>query len=88
MKRKISILIYLFISSLLCFSQAKQNKTVAKPAYQINVQVKGLKSGKTQFPYYYADKKLLKDSAEVDLKGNFTFSGSETLKQGVDRTAT
>jgi len=83
MKTKISILIYLFINSLFCFSQTKQNKTTAKPAYQINVQVKGLKSGKTQFAYYYADKKLLKDSAEVDAKGNFTFSGNETLKQGV-----
>lgn len=51
--------------------------------YEINIKVDGLKEKTVQLAHYYADKKLLDDSAKVDNKGNFVFEGDKTLDEGV-----
>ena len=53
--------------------------------YKISIQVKGApKDSLCQLAYYYGDKKLLKDSARVGLKGTIVFqSDSVPLEKGI-----
>lgn len=71
-----AIILSVFCSALT--ATAQDNK-----GYEIKIKVDGLKDKTVQLAHYYADKKLLDDSAKVDNKGNFTFDGTKPLDQGV-----
>ncbi|MBX9851362.1 MAG: DUF5106 domain-containing protein [Cytophagaceae bacterium] len=52
--------------------------------YKIAVKVKGLPHDTTCYlAYHFGDKQYLKDTAKVDAKGVFTFSGSKPLDGGI-----
>ena len=62
------------------------NSTTTKPAsgkYSIKIKVNGLKDTVCYLANYYGDKQYLKDTAEVDKKGNFTFEGNSKLEGGI-----
>lgn len=55
----------------------------AKPAYQLRVKIDGFTEKQLFLGYYMGDKQYVMDTAEVDPKGEFVFSGSEALKGGM-----
>ena len=55
----------------------------AKDGYNIKVKVKGIKDTICYLANYYGDKQYLKDTANVDSKGNFVFQGQEQLPGGI-----
>ncbi len=54
-----------------------------KPAYSIQFKVEGLKDTAAYLGYYYAESTYVRDTADVNSKGEFTFDGKVTLPQGV-----
>ncbi len=55
----------------------------AKDGYNIKVKVKGVKDTVCYLANYYGSKQYLKDTANVDDKGNFVFQGQEQLPGGI-----
>lgn len=55
----------------------------AKPAYQLRVKIDGFTEKQLFLGYYMGDKQYVMDTAAVDAKGEFVFSGNEALKGGM-----
>ncbi len=55
----------------------------SQSGYKIDFKINGLKDTTTFLGYYYGESTYVKDTARVDATGNFQFSGSSTLPQGV-----
>ncbi|WP_373552798.1 thioredoxin-like domain-containing protein [Haliscomenobacter sp.] len=58
-------------------------QTTAKNAYQIRVKIDGFTEKQLFLGYYMGDKQYVMDTALVDAKGEFVFSGPEALKGGM-----
>ncbi|TAF74618.1 MAG: DUF5106 domain-containing protein [Bacteroidetes bacterium] len=73
--------------SIFAYSQTKKSTPAPQKladAYNLKFKINGLKTGDTIFlANYYGDKQYLKDTAYVDSKGSFVFSGKETLPNGI-----
>ncbi|MFM7176244.1 MAG: DUF4369 domain-containing protein, partial [Bacteroidota bacterium] len=52
-------------------------------AYDIKVQVSGLKDSLCYLANYFGDKQYLRDSAFADANGNLVFTGDSVLKSGI-----
>lgn len=63
----------------LSFAAAAQTK----PAYSIQFKVQGLKDTTAYLGYYFAESTYVRDTANVNSKGEFTFDGKQALPQGV-----
>ncbi|GAB1445285.1 MAG: redoxin domain-containing protein [Cyclobacteriaceae bacterium] len=55
----------------------------AQTGYKIDFTIKGLKDTTTYLGYYYGESTYVKDTARVNSTGNFQFSSSTNLPQGV-----
>lgn len=75
--KKIAINFFLF--SILIFVS---NNLLAQ-AYSIKGNIAGLKDTSIFLGYHYADKQYLKDTTEIDNKGNFVFKGDKKLDGGI-----
>jgi thiol-disulfide isomerase/thioredoxin len=77
---KLTLLTIVFAISSITYSNA-----AGKPlAYDIKVQIKGLKQADTVFlARYYGDKRFYQDTAIVDSKGFVTFADTTHLKEGM-----
>lgn len=75
MKRKISGIVFAFISAL-AFGQVK-------PGYEINLSVSGLKDSTVFLAYHFGDKQYIKDTVKLDSRGNCLFKGKEALPKGI-----
>ncbi len=62
---------------------AMQASAQTKPGYAINFKINGLKDSTAYLAYFYAESTYIKDTAKVNSKGEFTFSGKETMPQGM-----
>lgn len=51
--------------------------------YKISIRVKGIQDTTCYLAYHFGDKQYLKDTAKVDSKGLFTFSGKTPLEGGI-----
>jgi peroxiredoxin len=71
-----------FFSLLMLLAVGGMAQT-AKNAYQIRVKVDGFTEKQLYLGYYMGDKQYVMDTAEVDAKGEFVFSGPEALKAGM-----
>ena len=70
----------LFLCMLLTLSGIAQT---TKSAYQIRVKIDGFTEKQLYLGYYMGDKQYVMDTALVDAKGEFVFSGPEALKAGM-----
>lgn len=70
------VLVSIFSSDI--HAQSKE----ADNGYNIKFKIKGA-TDTIQLAYYYGDKKLLKDKQPANEKGEFEFSGSESLECGI-----
>ncbi len=52
-------------------------------AYEIGLNVSGLKDSTVYLAYHFGDKQYIKDTATLDSKGHAIFSGKETLPKGI-----
>ena len=57
--------------------------SLAQNGYRINFKISGLKDTTTYLGYYYGEQTYVKDTAQVDSKGEFQFSGNTVLPHGV-----
>lgn len=57
--------------------------SLSSNGYSIKIRVNGIKDTLCYLANYYGDKQYLKDTAKVDLKGQFIFEGKETLPGGI-----
>lgn len=55
----------------------------AQVGYKIDFKIKGLKDTTAYLGYYYGENTYIKDTARANATGNFQFSGSNSLPQGV-----
>jgi thiol-disulfide isomerase/thioredoxin len=55
----------------------------AAPKHKITFNIKGLQNTQVYMGCHYGDKDYIQDTAKVDAKGNFEFSGAEELPGGV-----
>lgn len=55
----------------------------AQTGYKIDFKIKGLKDTTTYLGYYYGESTYIKDTARVNATGEFQFSSSNSLPQGV-----
>ncbi len=55
----------------------------AQSGYKIDFTIKGLKDSTAYLGYYYGESTYVKDTAHVNATGNFQFSSSTNLPQGV-----
>jgi hypothetical protein len=55
----------------------------ADSGYEINISIEGYDQKECYLGYFFGDKQYLKDTAQVDAKGVFTFKGEESLDAGV-----
>ena len=51
--------------------------------HELKFRVTNIKDTTAYLAYYYGNVQLMKDTAEVDSKGNFTFKGSSPLPKGI-----
>lgn len=65
------------ICAVLCTS------AFAQSGYNIHFKIEGLKDTTAYLGYYYAENTMVRDTAKVDSKGEFTFDGKKNLDQGV-----
>jgi len=72
-----------FLSLLTLLLALNAFAQTAKPAYQIRVKIEGFTEKQLFLGYYMGDKQYVMDTALVDAKGEFVFSGSEALKGGM-----
>lgn len=54
-----------------------------KPGYAINFKINGLKDTTAYLAYFYSESTYVKDTAQVNTKGEFTFTGKEAMPQGM-----
>ena len=63
---------------------ASNINAATKKEYEIKIKINGLKNATCLLGNYYADgKQYIQDSAKVDAKGSFAFSGKEKLEGGI-----
>jgi peroxiredoxin len=55
----------------------------AQEGYKIDLKIKGLKDTTAYLGFYLQENFFVKDTAQVDGAGNFSYAGSKTLPQGV-----
>lgn len=55
----------------------------AQPGYDIRFSVTGLKDSTAYMAYHFGESTYIKDTARIDSKGNFAFTGKEALPQGI-----
>lgn len=72
-----------FLSLLTLLLALNAFAQTAKPAYQLRVKIDGFTEKQLFLGYYMGDKQYVMDTALVDAKGEFVFSGSEALKGGM-----
>lgn len=70
----------IILSSVILFSSIASN---AKDTYTIKVKIAGLKDTICHLANHYGDKQYIQDTARVDSKGNFLFSGNKKLPGGI-----
>lgn len=76
----------LVLASLLSVFVLNHSTLAAKPLpdlYEIKLRVNGIKDTVCYLANYYGDKQYLKDTAKVDSKGSFAFTGKEKLPGGI-----
>lgn len=73
MKRLIILFAAVLFSSV-CFSQN---------AYEITIEVDGLKDSEAYLSYYYGKGQYYRDTAKIDSKGRMVFSGKDSLEHGM-----
>lgn len=71
--------LFLALSLFTSFTVTAQTK----PAYSIQLKVQGLQDTTAYLGYYYAESTYVRDTAQVNSKGEFTFDGKQPLPQGV-----
>lgn len=69
---------FLLIVTIISISAAAQTK----PGYTIDFKVKGLKDTTAYLGYYFAEQTYIRDTARVNGKGEFSFTGKTALLQG------
>lgn len=69
---------FLLITSLISLHAVAQTKG----GYSIDFKVNGLKDTTAYLGYYFAEQSYLRDTARVNNKGEFSFTGKTTLPQG------
>ena len=67
------------VALLLSFAATAQTKQ----GYTIQFKVQGLKDTTAYLGYYFAEGTYVRDTAQVNSKGEFTFEGKQTLPHGV-----
>ncbi|MFN6947249.1 MAG: thioredoxin-like domain-containing protein [Cytophagaceae bacterium] len=72
-----------FIFSCILFFTILQASASGKDGYKIKAKIKGVKDTVCYLAYHYGDKQYLKDTAQVDSKGNMVFEGKEALAGGI-----
>lgn len=75
LKSEVKLFLILLMVPAIIFAQ--------KPKYSFKVKVNGLKDTVCYLGHYYGDKQYIKDTAKVDSKGNFEFSGEDALPGGI-----
>lgn len=53
-----------------------------KPGYSIDFKINGLKDTTAYLGYYFADQAYIRDTANVNSKGEFSFNGKRALPEG------
>jgi thiol-disulfide isomerase/thioredoxin len=71
---KIRFILLLMVASTQLFSQA---------GYKINFKIKGWKEQKAYLGHYYGESTYVKDTAQVNSAGEFSFDNKNSLPQGV-----
>jgi len=72
---------YIKSTLLVCISILSLQSTKAQ--YQINVKVEDFPGDEAFLSYYYGKGQFYKDTAQVNAKGEFIFSGEDTLEHGM-----
>ncbi|WMJ73085.1 thioredoxin-like domain-containing protein [Cytophagaceae bacterium ABcell3] len=72
-----------FLSTFIFSLIILQATAAEKEGYKIKARIKGLKDTVCYLAYHYGDKQYLKDTAQVDSKGNMFFQGKEKLPGGI-----
>lgn len=57
--------------------------SVAQNAYKLDFKVKGIKPGPVYLGFYQQDKTFARDTAEAKVDGQFSFTGTKKLGQGI-----
>src|SRR5258706_7894056 len=70
-----------FIPFLLCVLNLSISG--AQPGYQLDFKIKGWKDTTVYLGYYQGESTYLRDTAQVNGQGTFTFDGQKNLQQGV-----
>lgn len=70
--------LFLILASLISLTAAAQTKS----GYTIDFNVKGLKDTTAYLAYYFAEQTYVRDTAKVNSKGEFVFTGNTSLPQG------
>jgi thiol-disulfide isomerase/thioredoxin len=68
------LIVSCLLASIFCFSQS---------AYKLQFKVDGLKDTTAYLGYFMNEGSYIKDTAQVDGKGQFVFEGNKPLKQGI-----
>ncbi len=55
----------------------------AQPGYNLRFKINGLKDTTVYLGHFYGEATYIKDTAQVNSQGEFTFDGKTTLRQGV-----
>lgn len=70
--------LFLLITTVISIHAAAQTK----PGYAIDFKVNGLKDTTAYLGYYLAEQAYIRDTAQVNSKGEFSFTGKTALQQG------
>jgi len=54
-----------------------------KPGYELKFKITGLKDTTVYLGYYYAESTYVRDTARVNVRGEFVFDNKQTLPQGI-----
>lgn len=73
---------FIFFAIILFTLNAATN-SCASEGYNVNVQVHGVSDTVSYLAFNYGDSQYLKDTADVDIDGRFTFLGEEKLPNGM-----
>jgi peroxiredoxin len=75
--------LFLSLFTFLCISAFSQSQPPPKGGYRYEFTVRGLQDTIVKLGNYFAGATYLKDSAKVDNKGRFVFSGKASLPGGI-----
>jgi thiol-disulfide isomerase/thioredoxin len=57
--------------------------SMAQPGYTFKFKIDGLRDTTIYLGHYYGESTFVKDTAQVNTKGEFSFNGKQSLRQGV-----